>query len=51
MYSFNFKNASDYDFLGGREFEKEYMVKKRDYCINLPTDIEIDLRNIDYCFL
>ena len=51
LFSFNFKKASDFDFLGGREYEKDYIVKKRDFCLNLPADIEIDLKNIDYCFL
>lgn len=51
MFSFNFKKSSDYDFLGGREIEDDFIVKRRDFTINLPDDIEIDLKNIDYCFL
>jgi hypothetical protein len=51
LFSFNFKKASDFDFLGGRENEEDFSVKKQDIFIELPDDMKIDLKNIEYCFL
>jgi len=49
MFSFDFKIPSDYDFLGGRENEENFVVKNQDIIIKLPDDI--DMKNIEYCFL
>ena len=51
MFSFNFKKPSDYDFLGGWENEEDFVVKKQDIIIELPDDLYIDMKNIEYCFL
>ena len=51
MYSFSFKKPSDFDFLGGRELEDNFVVKKKDIFIELPDDVQIDMKNIEYCFL